>query len=86
VRTLARSRTLTVLRRLDGERKGSVVLFLQESTLLEKGVLIEEEQATADDGFIIDADLSEADLSEADLSGAISNGTDLRNANLSKAN
>ena len=32
--TLARSRTLTVLRRLDGERKGRVLQFLMESNLI----------------------------------------------------
>src|SRR5829696_6779953 len=36
VRTLARARTLTVLGRLDGERKGSIVQFLGESTLIQK--------------------------------------------------
>src|SRR5258708_7538098 len=36
VRTIARARTLTVLRRLDAERKGSVLQFLQESGLIDK--------------------------------------------------
>jgi hypothetical protein len=31
VRTLARARTLTVLRRMDGARKGSIMQFLAES-------------------------------------------------------
>jgi uncharacterized protein YjbI with pentapeptide repeats len=72
VRKIARGRTLTVLRRLDAERKGSVLQFLHESTLLGK------------EGRIIDltgADLSRAHLSRADLSGA-----NLSHANLSRAN
>jgi len=36
VRAVARSRTLTLLRRLDGERKGHVVQFLYESGLITK--------------------------------------------------
>jgi hypothetical protein len=34
VRTLAQARTLTVLRRLDGERKGRVLQFLYEAGLI----------------------------------------------------
>ena len=36
VRTLARARTLTVLRRMDGTRKGSIMQFLAESDLISK--------------------------------------------------
>src|SRR5215213_616333 len=36
VRTLARARTLTILSRLDGERKRSVVQFMYESCLITK--------------------------------------------------
>jgi hypothetical protein len=60
-RTLARARTLTVLSRLDGDRKQSVVQFLYESDLITK------------DHVVVDlsgADLREADLSNANLSGA----------------
>ena len=39
-RTLARARTLTVLRRLDGERKCSVITFLYEAALISKDHLI----------------------------------------------
>src|SRR5215217_3383026 len=35
VRTLARARTLAVLARLDGERRGSIVQFLSEATLIQ---------------------------------------------------
>jgi uncharacterized protein YjbI with pentapeptide repeats len=73
VSTLARARTLTVLRRLDGTRKASVLQFLYESGLI-----------SAEDGPIVSlrgTDLSGANLREANLSGA-----DLREANLSEAN
>ncbi len=69
---IARARTLTVFRRLNAERKGSVLRFLHESRLIDR------------ESYIIDldgADLSGADLSWADLSR-----TNLMGANLSKAN
>jgi uncharacterized protein YjbI with pentapeptide repeats len=69
---VARARTLTVLPRLDGNRKARVVQFLYESRLITK------------DGGIVDlkgADLSGANLSRANLIEA-----DLRKANLSGAN
>ncbi len=43
VRKIARVRTLRVLRGLDGARKGSVLQFLYESGLIEKGKSIIEE-------------------------------------------
>jgi hypothetical protein len=43
VRTLARARTLTVLAKLDGERKGSIVQFLNEATLIQKEAGANEE-------------------------------------------
>jgi hypothetical protein len=56
--TLARARTLTVLSRLDGERKGRVVQFLYESGLIaEKGPVVN----------LRGADVSRADLSYANL-------------------
>jgi hypothetical protein len=95
VRAMARARTLTVLRSLDGNRKGQVVKFLYESDLIGKvvgeGRLIEAiidlsgvdlSGANLSD----DADLRNANLSHAWLSGANLSGVDLRNANLSFAN
>lgn len=85
VRSLARARTLTVLDRLDGPRKASVLRFLAESELITKG---EEEESSPIVVNLhganlrgVDArgslavavttpDLTGADLSEADLSGA----------------
>jgi hypothetical protein len=41
VRSLARARTLTVLARLDGARKGSVVTFLYEAGLIGKPIVLD---------------------------------------------
>jgi uncharacterized protein YjbI with pentapeptide repeats len=87
VRTLARARTLTVLTRLDSRRKGSVVQFLHEASLIKKEGPVVSLSAVRLRG----ADLSHLDLLEANLSGANLNwadlsGADLRNAHLSGAN
>src|SRR5215218_7137713 len=71
VRTLARARTLTILGRVDGARKRSVVQFLYESQLIEKDKPIVR--------------LSGADLTDADLSGADLRVADLRRADLRRA-
>jgi hypothetical protein len=76
VRTLARARTLTVLSRLDGTRKGNVVQFLYESHLITK------EQDLV---YLMHADLSGAILSEANLKRANLSITDLSGTNLSEA-
>lgn len=73
---VARARTLSVLRTLDGERKGQVLRFLYDSEML--------------DGNPPDVDLSGADLSgallhKADLFGAILTEVDLSGADLSHA-
>jgi len=76
-RNIARVRTLTVLPRLDGERKRSVLQFLHESGLIEK------------DNAIVDlrgADLQIANLRFADLDNACLDGANLSNANLIHAN
>jgi hypothetical protein len=86
--TLARARTLTVLPRLDSDRKARVVQFLMEAGLLRKEELVVSLYGT---------DLSGANLSEvpnlykAHLSNAILRGADLAEAmllraDLSKAN
>ena len=86
---IARVRTLTVLRRLDGERKGSVLRFLYESNLfhiisLREGDLRGANLRTI---YLSKADLSFANLEGADLSFAymresILVGADLNGANL----
>jgi len=72
VRKIARVRTLTVLPRLNGNRKGSVLQFLYESNLIDR------------DNPIVD--LNGADLSHADLGCVNWDHTNLRRANLRKAN
>jgi uncharacterized protein YjbI with pentapeptide repeats len=71
VRTIARVRTLTVLPRLDPQRKRILLQFLQESKLIER------------DKSVIS--LSGADLSRSNLKEAILNMANLSQANLSGA-
>jgi len=83
VRTIARVLTLTVLRRLDAERKGSVLLFLQESGLIDKAKrIIILTGADLSGANLLNPDLRNADLSKADLSGAKLSGAKLSGANL----
>jgi Pentapeptide repeats (8 copies) len=72
VRTIARVRTLTVLQRLDAERKGSVLQFIQESGLIDKNKrIINLTRANLRGANLSIAELRGADLSEANLSGAL---------------
>src|SRR5258707_567864 len=96
VRKIGRVHTLTVLHRLDSERKRSVLQFLYESDLIVKGNsfinldgaelsganLVGANLGAADLGA---ANLSRADLREASLGGAELSGADLREASLSQA-
>jgi uncharacterized protein YjbI with pentapeptide repeats len=88
VRTLARARTLTVLSRLDGDRKAQVVQFLYESGLIAGAQPIVDlsgadlSRTNLRGGRLFQANLSYANLREADLS----RGANLREANLSYAN
>jgi hypothetical protein len=99
--SVARARTLTVLPRLDKDRKARVVQFLYESGLIAKTrpivVLIwaDLRKAYLRVAILIAADLSGTDLSrailreayllEADLSGAKLSSADLSGADLSGA-
>lgn len=84
VRTLARTRTLTVLRRLETRRKEEIMQFLLEAALVRRvggsAPVIELSRADLDN-----ADLSIANLKGADLSGADLRGADLSGADLSLA-
>jgi uncharacterized protein YjbI with pentapeptide repeats len=96
VRNVARTATLTAVRRLDGARRGLVVQFLAEARLLRRG---KDGSARV---LVFSADLRGADLSEAyldeaylvgaNLSGAILHeevnlsGANLRGANVGRAN
>jgi hypothetical protein len=96
VRAVARARTLTLLRRLDGKRKGHVVQFLYESDLMTKGTqgtpavdlgqMVRKPLGQAAERPEYGADLSGAILNEAILSGAALSGADLSRAKLREAN
>jgi uncharacterized protein YjbI with pentapeptide repeats len=77
VRNIARVLTLTVLRGLDAERKGSVLQFLYESGLISKDKQIIN---------LSGANLSGASLMRADLRGVDLSGASLMRANLASAN
>jgi uncharacterized protein YjbI with pentapeptide repeats len=91
VRTLARSRTLTVLGSLDGRHKRSVLQFLYESRLIDqeqalldkKSDLIERRHMIVS---LAQADLSGASLGRANLRAACLRGAHLSWASLGRAN
>jgi len=96
VRKIGRVHTLTVLHRLDSERKRSVLQFLYESDLIVKGnSFINLDGAELSGANLVGANLGAADLSaanlsradlrEASLGGAELSGADLREASLSQA-
>lgn len=78
VRTVAWARTKTVLRRLDGNRKGAVLRFLTEADLITKGRPVIRSLSGAD---LVAANLKGSVLKETSLQGV-----DLSNADLSDAN
>jgi uncharacterized protein YjbI with pentapeptide repeats len=102
VRTLARARTLTILARLDGLRKGSAIQFLYESGLIVTDADIvdlkgADLKGTNLKGSVLKrtklsrvdlsgADFDRAALSDANLFGADLKGVNLRRASLFKAN
>jgi uncharacterized protein YnzC (UPF0291/DUF896 family) len=95
VRTLLRARTLTVLERLDPNRKKEVMQFLLEAGLVsgvdERDPVIDLHGANLSGTDLRNADLrgaklSDADLTDANLRGADLHGTDLRDAKLTDAN
>lgn len=87
IRSVARTRTLTILRRLDGLRKGVVIRFLYEAGLINgSGANLENKEGNENTITILaGADLSHVDLRGADLSGANLRGCNLKCANLCKA-
>jgi uncharacterized protein YjbI with pentapeptide repeats len=91
VRTLARARTLTVLKRLDSERNSDLLQFLHEAQLisgtdpvitLNRSNLSGAQLSGLDLRDYRIADLSESNLSGANLCRANLSGAFLRNANL----
>lgn len=97
IRKIARVQTLTILPRLNGERKGIILQFLYEANLLD-GVspIIDLHHADLRGAYLVfanlhgavlsGADLSGANLDFADLSGADLDDTKLEDARLSLAN
>lgn len=87
VRTIARVRTLTVLRGLDSNRKASVIQFLHESGLIDKDKhIINLSGADLSGVNLFSANLREANFSGANLNEAALNVADLSGANFSGAN
>jgi hypothetical protein len=88
VRAVARTITLTTVRRLDGERRGSVVQFLSEARLLhprDPRVALHAANLRSADlrgAFLPSAGLNGADLRRADLRAAVLWGADLGRADL----
>ncbi len=76
-RSVARTRTLAVLRGLDGRRKGQLLQFLHESQLI---------ASTAPIISLEGADLEDINLDGANLTNANLAGTYLRDANLNESN
>lgn len=81
VRSIARSRTLTALRGLDGPRKGLLIRFLWESRVILDNQLVKLKGAD-----VSRADLRRANLTSVNLSFAILNKAILSKSRLSKAN
>ncbi len=88
VRTLARARTLTVLARLDGKRKWSVLMFLQEAELIsiKDGPVVSLKWANLQDADLGEVVLEGADLRETKLQRAYLYAAKLRGARLAKVN
>lgn len=86
-KTVARVRTLTVLRGLDGLRRGEVIQFLYESRLINGDTpTIRLEAAILIDASLELADLHGANLEKANLEKANFERADISEANLSGAN
>jgi uncharacterized protein YjbI with pentapeptide repeats len=80
VRNAAKTRTLSVLERLDGKHRGMVLRFLKESGLIELKPVIDLHQAN-----LAQADLERTDLNGANLTGAYLTEARLQGANLERA-
>ncbi len=86
LRDIARTRTLTVLRGLDDERKAAVLRFLHDCELIDKSSpIVALGNADLGGARLSTADLHDANLRGAYLSGAHLTGADLRGADLREA-
>lgn len=95
--TIARTRTLTVLRGLDPTRKGLVLRFLHEAGLIGEGIAIVKlngadlrsanlESASLRNAHLASVDLAYANLSYANLDNGNLGNADLHGADLTEAN
>ena len=90
VRQVAQARTLSVLPKLDGNRKGEVLEFLYNTKLIVKPAIIDLanvnlNQVNLRQAYLVGADLSEANLENAILRRATLDQADLTEANLYQA-
>src|SRR6266496_2726491 len=83
IRKIARVRTLTILPRLDANRKRSVLQFLYESGLIDNGKWC---IVDLDGANLCGANLSGTDLVRTDMHGANLSGANLSEANLNEVN
>jgi Pentapeptide repeats (8 copies) len=92
VRSLARARTLTLLTRLDGNRKGSVLRFLYEARLIDEPDVVLDligadlSGAIPPRPFLMGVHLRRAIMTKAYLKGAVLGNSNLTEADLSGAN
>jgi uncharacterized protein YjbI with pentapeptide repeats len=86
VRSVARIRTLAVLRGLDGRRRGSLLLFLRDSRLIDREAVIDLSGAELAGAILPFANLKRLNISEADLSRANLGGANLAKSYLSCTN
>jgi uncharacterized protein YjbI with pentapeptide repeats len=83
IRKIARVLTLTVLPRLDGVRKRSVLQFLYESGLVEKDkCIVDMTEADLSHAYLSTINLSKAEISKTNLDGVDFAGANLSGANL----
>ena len=83
---VSRARTLTVLLRLSGMHKRSVLRFLHEANLIKKGHrVIDLSQADLHEAYLSGDNLQQADLSDAFLMEAVLSRANLREADLRQA-
>jgi uncharacterized protein YjbI with pentapeptide repeats len=88
LRTLARARTLTILRESNEKSKREIIEFLANSDLQHQISLKSADLHSVDLSglYLKDAHLSKANLKNANLSGSILQGVNLKGANLDGAN
>jgi hypothetical protein len=92
IRDIVRTRSLTALRILDPARKGLLIRFLGEASLIDKkDFIVDLSQADLRWANLCEASLpglclGSVNLSESNLSGADLNGTELRKSDLIRAN